>query len=359
MSSSATVGGTDSLPPPWQATELAWVAAQASPNTRRHYRTSWVAFQQFMGGDADPLRITSDDVNAWIASLRARGQAASTIASRVAACASLFDFIARHTPELLTDRHGRLRSNPFRNEAVRRPRVKSANGPQPLADATVQGLLGRINTDCLSGARDQAFLLTALTTGWQTAALVGLRWAGRRAAEDGAVVELWQHGAAQTPAPLPPAACGAIRHYLTLAGRWPLAAGEPVWLPLRSDGVANFGRARPDARRPISGARPHRNAPAPCQPHQQGAQPRGRPPPAHALLALRHTFHSRTLLSPSTQFSIPKFALVVDEELGCADEVAFQGARQEIRSACLSDDQILPALQGRLIRSNHSDVSRI
>ena len=180
------VGQTDPLPPPWQATELAWVAAQASPNTRRHYRTSWVAFQQFMGGDADPLRITSDDVNAWIASLRARGQAASTIASRVAACASLFDFIARHAPELLTDRHGRLRSNPFRNEAVRRPRVKSANGPQPLADATVQGLLGRINTDCLSGARDQAFLLTALTTGWQTAALVGLRWAGRRAAEDGA-----------------------------------------------------------------------------------------------------------------------------------------------------------------------------
>jgi site-specific recombinase XerD len=266
MSSSATVGGTDSLPTgsrvgqtdplptPWQATELAWVAAQASPNTRRHYRTSWVAFQQFMGGDADPLRITSDDVNAWIASLRARGQAASTIASRVAACASLFDFIAHHAPELLTDRHGRLRSNPFRNEAVRRPRVKSANGPQPLADATVQGLLGRINTACLSGARDQAFLLTALTTGWQTAALVGLRWAGRRAAEDGEVVELWQHGAAQTPAPLPPAACGAIRHYLTLAGRWPLAAGEPVWLPLRSDGVANFGRARPDARRPISGA---------------------------------------------------------------------------------------------------------
>ena len=53
---------------------------------------------------------------------------------------------------------------------------------------------------------------------------------------------------------VPPAACAAIRHYLTLAGRWPLAAGEPVWPPLRSDGVANFGPARPDARRPISGA---------------------------------------------------------------------------------------------------------
>ena len=105
-----------------------------------------------MGGDADPLRITSDDVNAWIASLRPHGLAASTIAWRVAACDSLFDFIARHAPELLTDRNGRLRSNPFRNDAVRRPRVVSANGPQPLADVTVQGLLSRINTHCLSGA---------------------------------------------------------------------------------------------------------------------------------------------------------------------------------------------------------------
>ena len=239
----------------WSAVVADWLAAQASPHTRRHYATSWTAFAQFMGDDCDPLRITSDDVNAWIASLRARGQAASTTVSRVAACASLCDFIARHAPELLTDRHGRLRSNPFRNEAVRRPRVVSANGPQPLADATVQGVLGRINTDCLSGARDQAFLLTALLTGWQTAALVGLRWAGRRDAGDGEAVELWQRDAAQTPEPLPPAACRAICHYLALAGRWPmLATGEPVWLPLRSDGVANFRRARPDASRPISGS---------------------------------------------------------------------------------------------------------
>jgi len=249
-----TCGTPSALPPAaWPAAERAWLAAQASPHTRRHYRTSWAAFRQFMGEECDPRRVTSDDVNAWIASLRARGQAASTIVSRVAACASLYAFITRHAPELLTNRHGRLRSNPFRNETVRRPRIVAASGPQPLADAVVQRLLTGINTDCLNGARDQAFLLTALTTGWQTAALVGLRWAGQGAAADGTVVELWQRSATAQPAPLPPAACHALRHYLTLAGRWPLAAGEPVWLPLRSDGVANFRGARPDPRRPISG----------------------------------------------------------------------------------------------------------
>lgn len=241
------------LPAAWRAAEQAWLATQASPHTQRHYRTSWAAFRQFMGVDTDPRTVTSDDANAWIASLRAHGRAPSTIVSRVAACASLYDFVAGYAPELLTNRHGRPRSNPFRNEAVRRPRVAPADNPQPLPDAVVQTMLARINTDCVSGARDHALLLTALATGWQTADLVGLRWAGREEKGADAEVELWQRASALAPAPLPPAACQAVRHYLILAGRWPLAAGEPVWLPLRTDGVANFPGAQPDAGRPISG----------------------------------------------------------------------------------------------------------
>jgi len=241
-------------PAVWQAIESAWLAAQASPHTRRHYRTSWRIFSEFMGADCDPRRITSDDVNAWIASLWARGQAGNTIVSRVAACASLFDFVAQHAPELFTDRHGRLRTNPFRNEAVRRPRARSQAACRPLPDEAVQRMLNAINADCLSGARDRALLLTALLTGWQTAALLSLQWIGRRDAGEGEAVELWQSSAAQeSPAPLPPAVEAAIRHYLHLAGRWPLTTAEFVWLPLRRDGIVNFGRARSDPQRPISG----------------------------------------------------------------------------------------------------------
>jgi hypothetical protein len=75
-----------------------------------------------------------------------------------------------------------------------------------------------------------------------------------------------------------------------------------------------------------------------------------------ALGAVQVPDHIR---SPNARSSLPKFTLVVDEELRCADEVALPGAIKEVRSPCLSDDQILPALQGRLIRSNHCDVSRI
>jgi len=249
-----TVELSSARPGAWQAAESAWLAAQVSPHTRRHYHVSWRAFCAFIGADCDPRAITSDDVNAWIASLRARGQAATTIVTRVAACASLCDFVSRHAPDLLTDARGRLRSNPFRNEAVRRPRARAQVACPPLSDAAVQALLGCINADCLSGARDRALLLTALMTGWQTAALLSLRWAGRRDAGAGEAVELWQRGAAQEPASLPAAVADAIRGYLRLADRWPLSAGEFVWLPLRSDGVTNFRRARPDPARPISGS---------------------------------------------------------------------------------------------------------
>jgi integrase len=66
---------------------------------------------------------------------------------------------------------------------------------------------------------------------------------------------MWQSSATQEPpAPLPPVVEAAIYHYLRLAGRWPLTTTEFVWLPLRSDGIVNFGRARPDPARPISGS---------------------------------------------------------------------------------------------------------
>ena len=238
----------------WPAIVAAWAAAQASPHTCRHYCCSWAAFLEFLGTDGEPGRITSDDVNAWTAILRARGQAASTIVSRLAACASLFDFIAQHAPELVTDRRGALRTNPFRNDAVRRPRVRPYSSARPLAEATVQRLLRAINSDCLNGARDRALLLTALATGWPGGALLGLRYAGAEGGgEGGEGTQLWlRKGASGGPEPLPQVAFAAIRHYLDLAGRWPLTPGDFVWLPLRTHGVVNFGIAQPDPHQPIS-----------------------------------------------------------------------------------------------------------
>ena len=80
-------------------------------------------------------------------------------------------------------------------------------------------------------------------------------------------------------------------------------------------------------------ARHHRDAPAPCQPHQQGAQPRGRPPPALTLLALRHAFHSRTLSlqASNLQSTISPFSRVAPIRLS----VSIRCPTPNLQSACV------------------------
>jgi len=237
----------------WEAIVAAWLDAQASPHTRRSYETAWNAFHRFL--DAEPWLTTSDDVNAWIGTLRASGQARATIASRLAACANLFDYVTRAAPALLVDPRGRPRSNPFHSPAVTRPRVPAYPRPSPLSDEAVQRTLARINRDCLTGARDAALLMTFLTTGWRSAEVLGLTYASY--VEDPAIgqpTHLWRAGRTRRePVVLPAAASTAILHYLGLAERWPLPVGVAVWLPLRVAGVANFGIAQPNPNQPISG----------------------------------------------------------------------------------------------------------
>ncbi len=253
MSQNISGRTSHATPGAWRAVVTAWRSTLASPHTRRSYETAWATFSRFL--DGEPWAATSDDVNAWIASLRASGQARATIANRLAACASLYDYVARAAPELLLDARGRPRTNPFRSPAVARPRVPAYAQPSPLGEETVQRTLARINRDCLTGARDAALLLTFLTSGWRNAEVLGLTYAGPVTdAVSGEVSQHWRGGGARRdPGPLPAAAAAAILHYLVLAGRWPLGAGAAVWLPLRPDGAVNFGVAQPDPHQPISG----------------------------------------------------------------------------------------------------------
>ena len=64
-----------------------------------------------MGEDADPRTVTSDDANAWIARLRAHGRAPSTILSRIAARASLYDFVAKQWIEQKTPNYIQLKGS--------------------------------------------------------------------------------------------------------------------------------------------------------------------------------------------------------------------------------------------------------
>jgi len=145
--------------------------------------TAWNVFSRFL--ETDPWTATVDDVSAWIASMQANGQARATIAARLAACTSLYDYAVQTAPTLLVDARGRPRANPFRSAGVVRPRVHAYPHPLPLRDEMVQQALARINRNCLTGARDAALLLTFLMTGWRNTEVLGLTYAGPSSARMG------------------------------------------------------------------------------------------------------------------------------------------------------------------------------
>jgi len=126
----------------WQEVVTAWRDTQNSPHTRRSYVTAWNAFARFL--ETDPWTATVDDVSAWIASMQASGQARATIAARLAACTSLYDYVVQAAPALLVDARGRPRANPFRSAGVARPRAQAYPHPLPLQDGMVQQALARI-----------------------------------------------------------------------------------------------------------------------------------------------------------------------------------------------------------------------
>ena len=67
---------------------LALLSAQRAPRTVDAYRRDLAAFSAFLG--RPPTSATSDDVQAWLADLRAQGQAPSSIARKAAAVRTFF-----------------------------------------------------------------------------------------------------------------------------------------------------------------------------------------------------------------------------------------------------------------------------
>ena len=185
-----------------------------------------------------------------------------------------------------------LRTNPFRNEAVRRPRVCPYSSPQPLADATVQRML-RAHQHRLPERRARPCAAAhradhRLADGGPGGPALGGSVRSRRATRPSNCGSA--QGADGAREPLPPAACAAIRHYLTLAGRWPLGPrATSSGCRCARDGVVNF-RSRAAGCPPAHQRQPGQQHPAPAA----AAGRRGNPEQYH-LRDLRHTFSRKYL----------------------------------------------------------------
>ena len=130
--------------------EAQWFANLDSAQTRRAYQNDLKAFMAFTGvKQPEEFRtVTRGHVLAWRADLEKQGLAGSTIRRKLAALASLFDYLCEANA---------VTHNPVKG--VKRPRVESYEGKTPaLGDAQARALLDAPPSDTLKGKRDRAIL---------------------------------------------------------------------------------------------------------------------------------------------------------------------------------------------------------
>jgi site-specific recombinase XerD len=134
--------------------EAQWFANLDSAQTRRAYQSDLRAFMAFTGivQPQEFRGVTRGHVLAWRAELEKLGLAGASIRRKLAALASLFDYLCNANA---------VTHNPVKG--VKRPKVESYEGKTPaLSDAQARSLLGAPPADSLKGQRDRAILSVLL-----------------------------------------------------------------------------------------------------------------------------------------------------------------------------------------------------
>lgn len=134
--------------------EAQWFANLASAQTRRAYQADIKAFMAFVGiqSPAEFRTVARGHVLAWRADLEKQGLAGSSIRRKLAALASLYEYLCDSNA---------VTHNPVKG--VKRPKVDSYEGKTPaLGDAQARQLLDAPPADTLKGKRDRAILSVLL-----------------------------------------------------------------------------------------------------------------------------------------------------------------------------------------------------
>ena len=134
--------------------EAQWFANLDSAQTKRAYQGDLRAVMAFTGiNQPEEFRsVTRGHILAWRADLEKQGLAGATIRRKLAALASLYDYLCESNA---------VTHNPVKG--VKRPRADTNEGKTPaLGDAQARQLLAAPPTDTLKGKRDRAILSVLL-----------------------------------------------------------------------------------------------------------------------------------------------------------------------------------------------------
>jgi integrase/recombinase XerD len=191
--------------------EAQWFADIANPQTRRAYEADIRSFMQSAGitKPKDFRLVTRSHVLAWRADLEKQQLAGATIRRKLAALASLYEYLCNANA---------VPHNPVKG--VRRPKVESQEGKTPaLSDAQARALLDAPPIDTLKGLRDRAILSVLLFHGLRREELTSLKVKDFGQQRRG-VLHILVHGKGgkQRFLPLHPETQSLVARYLEQAG---------------------------------------------------------------------------------------------------------------------------------------------
>jgi integrase/recombinase XerD len=191
--------------------EVEWFANITNRCTRRAYENALKDFMQFTGIEKpDEFRtVTRAHVIAWRDDLIQRGRSGSTIRHRLAALASLFDYLCEKNA---------VTHNPVKG--VKRPKNDSQEGRTPaLGDHQARKLLDAPEGASLRTKRDRAILATLLYHALRREELCKLTIKDFKHERRGVPhLKISGKGGKTRYVPLHPAASGLVHEYLELAG---------------------------------------------------------------------------------------------------------------------------------------------
>jgi site-specific recombinase XerD len=185
-------------PDPQTESFLAVLAARRAPRTVDAYRRDLADLAAFLG--KPPAEATDEEIRAWLADLRGRGQAASSVARRAAAARTFF----RHLTLV-----GVRDDNPAAD--VDLPR-RTRKLPRTLSPREVVGLIEAADGTTPRARRDRALVELLYGAGLRVSEAVGLERAGVDL--DGGLVRCIGKGDKERVVPLGSHAVTALRLYL-------------------------------------------------------------------------------------------------------------------------------------------------
>ncbi len=252
----------------WEEALERWLTSgnRRSEHTRRTYRIAVMQWRKYVLEQHNVQhlwQVTAYHVQCWMNYMAQEGREKRTIAARLAACSSFYDFCVNTTRllngqeiSLMIDAHGNHRQNPFMAKAVNRPKIEQfSDVVQVPAEAYrwfISDLIQRNERrPCVENLRNLALMLMFGLNGWRNEEIISMTWGkvSENNQQRGQYTYRWTGKArdgAEERRPLPVPVYDAIVAYLKEDGRWNpghtehIRDDDYIWRPVRTQGCANF-----------------------------------------------------------------------------------------------------------------------